>query len=179
MSEITPLACRCGAVRLEVEAAPMIAAECYCTSCRSAGDRLGTLPGAEPVLNDKGGTPYELYRKDRVRFVAGEDVLRAFRLTPTSPTRRVVARCCNTPLFTEFQNGHWLSLYAALWPESSRPPMQLRTMTSDLRPDVVLDDRLPNARHQTFAFFAALLGAWVAMGFKVPKLEIIEGGIDA
>lgn len=179
MSEITPLACRCGAVRLEVAKAPMIAAECYCDSCRSAGARLSTLPGAMPLLNDKGGTPYEMYRKDRVRFVAGAGLLRAFRLTPSSPTRRVVASCCNTPMFAEFQNGHWLSLYAALWPESSRPPMQLRTMTSDLPPGVVLDDRLPNARHQTFAFFAALLGAWVAMGFKVPKLEIIEGGIDA
>lgn len=179
MTEITPLACRCGAVRLEVEKAPMIAAECYCTSCRSAGERLATLPGAVPKLNDKGGTPYALYRKDRVRFVAGEELLRGFRLAPTSPTRRVVASCCNTPLFAEFQNGHWLSLYADLWPAGSRPPMQLRTMTSDLPQDVVLDDRLPNAKQQNFAFFAALLGAWVAMGFKVPKLQIIEGGIDA
>ena len=179
MTEITPLACRCGAVQLEVAKAPMIAAECYCNSCRSAGGRLAALPGAVPVLNDKGGTPYEMYRKDPVRFIAGEGLLRAFRLTPTSPTRRVVASCCNTPMFTEFQNGHWLSLYAALWPEGGRPPMQLRTMTSDLPPDVVLDDKLPNARRQTFAFFAVLLGAWVAMGFKVPKLEIIEGGIDA
>ena len=179
MPQITPLACRCGAVRLEVAKAPMIAAECYCNSCRSAGERLAVLPGAVPVLNDKGGTPYEMYRKDRVRFVAGEELLRAFRLMPTSPTRRVVASCCNTPMFTEFQNGHWLSLYAALWPDGSRPPMQLRTMTSDLPPNVVLYDKLPNAKRQTFAFFAALLGAWVAMGFKVPKLEIIEGGIDA
>jgi hypothetical protein len=179
MTDTTPLACRCGKVRLEVAKAPMIAAECYCDSCRTAGERLSALPGAVPMLNDKGGTPYELYRKDRVRFTAGEDLLRAFRLKPTSPTRRVVARCCNTPIFTEFQNGHWLSLYAALWPEVERPPMQLRTMTSDLPPEVTLDDRLPNAKHQTFGFFAALLGAWVAMGFKVPKLEITEGGIDA
>lgn len=179
MSHITPLACRCGAVRMEVTRAPMIAAECYCDSCRSAGAKLAALPGALPMLNDKGGTPYELYRKDRVRFVSGAELMRAFRLTPTSPTRRVVASCCNTPLFAEFQNGHWLSIYAALWPEAERPPMQLRTMTSDLPSGVVLDDRLPNAKHQTFGFFAALLGAWVAMGFRVPKLEIIEGGIDA
>ena len=179
MTEISPLVCRCGAVRLEVEKAPMVAAECYCNSCRSAGERLAALPGGVPMLNDKGGTPYELYRKDRVRFVAGEELLRAFRLTPTSPTRRVVASCCNTPLFAEFQNGHWLSLYADLWPAQSRPPMQLRTMTSDLPLDVVLDDRLPNAKQQTIGFFAALLGTWVGMGFRVPKLEIIEGGINA
>jgi hypothetical protein len=179
MAEITPLACRCGAVRLEVEKAPMISAECYCDSCRSAGERLGALPGTAPMLNDKGGTPYALYRKDRVRFVAGEELMRGFRLKPDSPTRRVVASCCNTPLFAEFQNGHWLSMYAALWPEAERPAMQLRTMTSDLPPAVKLDDRLPNARHQNFAFFVALLGAWAAMGFKVPKLDISEGGIDA
>lgn len=175
MADTIPLACRCGAVRLQVSGKPIIAAECYCTSCRTAGERFEALPGATAVLNDMGGTPYVLCRKDRVRFVAGAELLREFRLTPGSPTRRVVASCCNTPMFTEFQNGHWLSLYAGLWPEAQRPAMQLRTMVSDLPEGVVLDDRLPNARHQNFAFFAGLLGAWVAMGFRVPKLDFVRG----
>ena len=131
------------------------------------------------MLNAEGGTPYALYRKDRVRFTAGTDRLREFRLTPTSATRRVVATCCNTPVFTEFSSGHWLSLYADLWPEENRPAMQLRTMTSDLPATVTLDDRLPNAKRQNFAFFGALLGAWIAMGFRVPRLGFIEGEIDA
>ena len=171
--------CRCGALRVEIDGAPMIGAECYCTSCRTAGARLGALPGAPQFHNADGGTPYALYRKDRVRFTHGTDLLRAHRLTPESKTRRVVAVCCNSPVFVEFQSGHWLSLYASLWPKAEAPTMQLRTMVSDLPETVHLDDRLPNARHQTLGFFAALLGAWVAMGFKVPKLDFVKGAIDA
>ena len=173
------LTCRCGAVQLETTGAPIIGAECYCTSCRTAGAKLEALPGAPTFRTAQGGTPYALYRKDRVRFTAGTDQLREHRLTPQSPTRRVVATCCNTPICVEFRHGHWLSLHAGLWPAGDVPPMQLRTMVSDLPPDIELDNRLPNARQQNFGFFAALLGAWVAMGFRVPKLDFIEGTLDA
>jgi hypothetical protein len=57
--------------------------------------------------------------------------------------------------------------------------MQLRTMVSDLPNAMHLDDRLPNAKRQTLGFYAALLGAWVAMGFRVPKLDFVRGTIDA
>lgn len=179
MPQTTPLMCRCGAVRLEVQGAPMISAECYCNSCREAGRRLSALDSAPAMLNANGGTPYALYRKDRVRFTQGSELLRQFKLKPDSPTRRVVASCCNTPIFTEFSHGHWLSLYADLWPDDTRPPMALRTMTSDLGPEVTLDDALPNARHQNLAFYFALLTAWAAMGFRVPKLDFIKGAINA
>lgn len=179
MAEVTTLACRCGKVRLDVSGTPIIASECYCTSCRTAGGRFEALPDAAPVLNERGGTPYVLCRKDRVAFMAGTELLREYRLTPDSPTRRVVASCCNTPIFTEFQNGHWLSLYARLWPEAERPAMQLRTMVSDLPQGVVLDERLPNAKQQNLAFFARLLGAWLAMGFRVPKLDFVKEELNA
>jgi len=179
LAETTTLACRCGTVRLAVEKAPIITAECYCTSCRTAGARFAALPDAPAFQNAAGGTPYALYRKDRVRFLAGTDRLRQYRLRPNAHTRRVVATCCNTPVFTEFASGHWLSLFAVLWPPVTRPAMQLRTMTSDLPPEVQLDDRLPNARTQTLGFFAALLGAWIAMGFRVPQLDLAKADLDA
>jgi hypothetical protein len=91
----------------------------------------------------------------------------------------VVAACCNSPVFLEFQSGHWLSLYTSLWPAAEAPAMQLRTMVSDLPNAMHLDDRLPNAKRQTLGFYAALLGAWVAMGFRVPKLDFVRGTIDA
>jgi hypothetical protein len=172
------IACRCGTVRLEVSGPPIIGAECYCTSCRTASGRIAALPGAPAFQNAEGGTPYALYRKDRVRFLAGIDRLRQYRLRPNAHTRRVVATCCNTPVFTEFASGHWLSLFATLWPPATRPAMQLRTMTSDLPPEIQLDDRLPNARTQTLGFFAALLGAWIAMGFRVPRLDFAKGDLD-
>ena len=172
------IGCTCGKVVLEVTGRPIIAAECHCTSCRTAGERLSHLPGALQVRGPNNGTPYVLYRKDRVRFVRGAEWLREFRLTPESHTRRVVATCCNTPLFTEFKDGHWLSLYGRIWPEGTMPAMEIRTQTGDLPQGTVLDDRIPSGTRQTLGFYGKLLGSWVAMGFKVPKIEV-KGEIAA
>ena len=177
MTQVTQLACACGQVHLEVERAPIVSAECHCNSCRAAGARLQTLPAAPPFLETNGGTRFVLYRKDRVRFLKGTDRLGAFRLTPTSTTRRVVATCCNTPVFLEFHGGHWLSLYGSLWPEGTLPPLELRTMTSDLPDGSALADDVPNGKRQSVSFFAKLLGAWIAMGFKSPKITVVNGEI--
>ncbi|WP_129791953.1 GFA family protein [Sphingosinicella sp. CPCC 101087] len=178
MTHTTQLGCACGQVRMEAERTPIVTAECHCDSCRAAGERLQRLPAAPPVLGENGGTHFVLYRKDRVRFVEGLDRLREFRLKPDAKTRRVVAACCNTPVFLEFQGGHWLSLYGGLWPESERPAIELRTMTSDLADPSSLPD-VPNGKRQSLSFFAKLLGAWIAMGFRSPKIAFVDGEIDA
>ena len=123
--------CDCAQVAIELEGAPLICAECHCTSCRQAAVRLEQLPLARPMLEGNAGTQFVLYRKDRVQILRGQHLLEAFRLGPKAPTRRVISRCCNSPVFLEFQSGHWLSLYASLWPEETRPTPQLRTMTGD------------------------------------------------
>lgn len=166
------IGCTCGKVVIEVTGKPIIAAECHCTSCRTAGARLGELPGSLQVRAPNGGTPHVLYRKDRVRFVSGAERMREFRLTPEPHTRRVVATCCNTPLFTEFKDGHWLSIYGRLWPAGAMPAMEIRTQTADLPQGMVLDDTIPSGTRQTLGFYGRLLGAWVAMGFKVPKVDV-------
>jgi hypothetical protein len=173
------IACACCQVQIEIEKAPIVSTECYCNSCRAAARRLQALPGAPHVADANGGTRFVLYRKDRVRFLTSTDRLREFRLTPTSKTRRVVATCCNTPVFAEFHSGHWLSLYGCLWPKGTLPPLELRTMVSDLADASVLPDDIPNGKHQSFAFYAKLLGAWIAMGFKVPKITCVNGEIHA
>jgi len=178
MKQTAQLACACGKLRLELEGLPIISAECHCNSCREAGARLQTLPTARPVLQKNGGTHFVLYRKDRVRFLEGAEQLKEFRLKPDSKTRRVIATCCNTPVFLEFQGGHWLSLYDCLWPEGTLPPPALRTMTSDLPAGTTLSDDVPNAKHQSLSFFAKLLGTWIAMGFRSPKIQV-NGAIDA
>jgi hypothetical protein len=177
MTHVTQLACRCGCVRLEVDGDPIITAECHCDSCRSAALRLETLADARPLLEPNGGTGFVLFRKDRVRFLAGSATLKEHRLTPKSGTRRVVATCCNTPIFLEFQAGHWLSLYAALWPAGARPALEVRTMTSDRAPSTPLADDVPNANRQSFSFMRKLLWAWIAMGFRAPKVEAVQGGV--
>jgi hypothetical protein len=167
----TKVSCACGAVRLTVVGSPLISSQCYCTSCRDAAARLAE-GGYRPVAAPDGGTPYVLYRKDRLRFVSGQDRIRAFRLTPDAPTRRAISTCCNTPLFLEFQGGHWLSLYSNLWPEGGRPAMQIRTMTTDLPAGTTLEAGPPSGRLTTLGFYARLLRAWIAMGFKSPKVQL-------
>lgn len=178
MTHTTRLACGCGKVHLEVERDPIVSTACCCTSCRAAGERLAALPDAPAVVDRFGATRFVLYRKDRVRFTRGAELLREFRLTPDSKTRRVVAACCNTPVFLEFQGGHWLSLYGGLWPEASLPPLDLRTMTSDLPDASVLPQDVPNLKRQSGTFFAKLLGAWIAMGFRSPKIAV-DGQLPA
>ncbi len=168
----THLHSACRKVRLDLTGAPMVSAECCCASCRTAGMRMQALPGAPRILTDHGATPFVLYRKDRVRIAEGAGQLAGFRLTPKSHSRRVVAACCNTPMFLDFEAGHWLSLYGALWPAGTRPALEMRTMTQDLDDRSVLPDDVPNPKKHMLSFFARLLGAWVAMGFRVPKVAV-------
>lgn len=166
----THLGCRCGAVSLEVRGPQIASVECLCASCQAAGRTLGGLPDAAPVLDSKGATPFVMHRKDRVAITAGQDKLRAYRLPGSASTRRVLATCCNTPVFLEFTAGHWLSLYAALWPEAIRPAVEMRTMTGS-RDDLPRD--VPNLRTHSLGFYARLFSAWAAMGFRKPKLADI------
>lgn len=172
MTTTTALRCACGSFSLEVAGHPIITTECHCNSCREAGARLEALPSATPILAENGGTPFVLYRKDRLHIVDGESHLAALRLTADSPTRRVVATCCNTPVFLEFQGGHWLSLYSGLWPSETAPAPKIRTMTADVPPGQQLSDALPSGRMVTAGFYAKLLASWIAMGFKSPQLDV-------
>lgn len=169
MPDMTPLQCMCGQTQLEVQGPPITSVECCCTSCRDAGIRMRKLDGARPVLTEYNATPFVMYRKDRVRFLAGTDILASFRLKPNSSSERVIATCCNTPVYLDFKHGHWLSLYGLLWPEGTMPPAKMRTMASDLPEDVTLPGDILNAKKQSLGFFAKLFVAWIAMGFRNPK----------
>ncbi len=130
------------------------------------------------MVESNGATHLILYRKDRVRLDSGAECLAEHRLSPVSPTRRVVATCCNTPVFMEFTKGHWLSVYARLWPTDMRPAAEMRTMTSDAPADANLSGDVANAKTYPFGFFLRLLSAWAAMGFRVPKIAFVQRAID-
>jgi hypothetical protein len=169
---MTDLTCTCGTVHLRVTGAPIIATTCYCNSCRTAGDRLAALPVRPPMVDGTGGTAFRLYRKDRAAITAGKDQLAGFRLSPDAKTRRIVATCCNTPLFLEFSGGHWLSLYNGLWADGGFRP-DILTQTKDAPDKARLPHAVPHGAGATARFFARLLGAWAAMGFRAP-----DPGID-
>lgn len=178
MSQRMTINCACGHTRLEIEGSPILVSECLCDSCRAAAARLAKLPGGSDILTSYGATPSAEYRKDRVEIVSGAESLREFRLKPDAGSRRVVATCCNTPVFLEMKGAHWLSLYSHLWPEGARPKATLRTMTGDLPDASSLPADIPNLKTHTVSFYIKLLGAWIAMGFRNPKITT-AGTIDA
>jgi hypothetical protein len=172
MTQTSELHCACGRVHITVDREPILSVECCCTSCRTAGGVMEKLPGAPRIVGPDGTTHMVLYRKDRIHFTKGTQLLKEYRLTPESPTRRIVAICCNTPVGLDFTKGHWLSFYSCLWPAHTLPPVQMRTMTSDALEGTILSDNVPNHKRYAFSFFAKLMSAWVAMGFKIPKLRV-------
>lgn len=178
MSGTMTIGCACGQTHLEVQGTPILVSECLCNSCRAAAGRLAALPGARTVLTSYGATPCAEYRKDRVRIVSGAEHLREFRLSTGAGSRRVVATCCNTPIFLEMKGAHWLSIYLHLWPRDARPKVEMRTMAGDLSNASNLPDDIPNLKSHTVSFYAKLLGAWVAMGFRNPRIEV-AGTVDA
>lgn len=179
MSDTTQISCACGQLVLALEGTPILSVECLCTSCRQAGAHLQARPGAPRLLDDKGATRFVIYRKDRVRCVQGAETLREYRLSPQAKTRRVVATCCNTPVFLEFSQGHWLSLYGQLWPAEALPPLEMRTMVSDLDDGGRdLPGDVPNHKTQSLAFFRKLLGAWLKMRLRTPKIDYVQGALD-
>ncbi len=178
MASRTDLTCACGSVALSLRGKPIISAECLCGDCQAAASYLQSLPGAPRLLDQKGATRFVLYRKDRVRCDRGSERLREYRLSQDSTSRRVVATCCNTPMFLDFTRGHWLSLYGQRWPEGTVPALEIRTMTRDAPQGVDLPGDVPNPRTHTFGFYARLLGAWAAMGFRTPRIDYVEGTLD-
>jgi len=167
-SNTQEISCACGATRFVCTGSPIIASECYCESCRKAGAVFEGLPGTPRVLEPTCGTQYVLFRKDRIAPSAGTEHLREFRLTPSSSTRRVVARCCNSPIFLDFAQGHWFSVYARRFPAGTAPAMEERTMLRDMPPGFAPPPDARNSKRQSPRFFGRLFAAWAAMGFRTP-----------
>jgi len=169
-NECTSVRCGCGKVELQIAGAPILRGICYCASCQEAGRRFQAVPGGSSVLAEDGGTDYVLYRKDRVRCVKGGDLLEEQRLKPDSPTRRMVARCCNTAMFLDFTKGHWVTVYRGRLPDGM-PPATMRLMTAARPGGVILPDDMTNYPGVSGKFMLKLLGAWLAMGFRRPAID--------
>lgn len=163
--------CQCGKVRLKASGAPIFTAACYCTSCQQAGHLIEQLLSAPPVLDADGGTGFVLYRKDRVHCLTGPEHLQERRLKPESPTRRVVATCCNSAMFLDFTKGHWLSIYRNRIPNDA-PPLEMRLNIKERRASVALPNDVPAYSGPPGRFILKLLGAWAGMGFRRPDVAL-------
>lgn len=144
--------CACGQVRLKLDGPPIVGSTCHCDSCKAAGRALEQLPGAPPVLDKGEGTAFVLFRKDRMSSQAGADLLADYRLKPGSTTGRIVATCCNSAMFLDFPQGHWVSVYRRRLPDSDRSLDRRRGW-----------------------FVPRLILTWIRMGFRTPGIAFAKG----
>lgn len=163
-------ACQCGQTVIELSGDPILSVICYCESCRTAGLGFQQARGAPQVLDAEGGTDYCLYRKDRVKIARGGDHLQEHRLTPRSPTRRLVATCCNSPMFLDFTKGHWLTVFRDRLTREAPAP-QMRVMAKDRAQGVVLSNALPTYDTHPARAMVKLMASWAAMGFRRPTVD--------
>jgi hypothetical protein len=157
------LSCSCGGVTIEATGAPIAVAACHCDDCQRGARQLEALPGAGAVCDAAGGTGYVLYRRDRVTCIAGAHLLRGYKIRPHSPTNRMVASCCNTPMLVSFDKGpHWVSLYRARF-GTAAPQLQWRVCTKFMPEGAVLPGDAPDYRMYPPAMVARLVGSRLAM----------------
>lgn len=158
--------CQCGSVAFDVTGAPIASVVCYCADCQQGWGQLEGLPNAGRVRDADGGTPYLLYRKDRVRCVRGAELLRRQKLKPGSATNRVVAACCNSAMRLDFEDSkHWVSMCRTRF-QGEVPPLEMRICTRSRRDGALPADGLPSYAGFPLRFVARLLAARVAMLFR-------------
>lgn len=162
--------CPCGATQITSPKRASVAVVCYCTDCQAAGNALEALPGNTRAMQDDGGTPLALFPKKNLQTHDDSGKLRAHRLHPKSPTRRLVCSACNSMLALDFTKGPWLSVPIARC-IAPKPQANMRIMTrsrpagqADLANDMKNFARFPKR------LVVPLTLSWVAGGFATPKL---------
>jgi hypothetical protein len=163
VTDVTAASCPCGRVELEAIGAPIASVVCYCDDCQAGSRQIEALPNAGPVLDPDGGTAYIVYRKDRVKCSRGALLLKSHKIREKSVTNRVIATCCNSAMFLNFDDAkHWVNVYRSRL-KGDIPPLQMRICTKfrpengDVPSDVPLYSSYPPK------FLAKLLAAKLAM----------------
>jgi hypothetical protein len=167
---VTAIVCACGSVCLEAIGHSMMTVICHCTSCRTAGRAFDARSPVAPIVDGAGGTPVVLWRKDRVRCVRGGQRLVAHRLAPEAPSRRMIASCCETPMFGDFTKGFWVSIYRGRVTDAPAPSHARNDERCAGWGGIPRRDGVPRFRGRPGKFLVKLLTTWAAMGFRNPRL---------
>lgn len=154
--------CRCGSVKFEGTGNAIMSVVCYCDDCQEGARKIEMLPEALPVHDSDGGTAYLLYRKDRFRCMKGDQLLKDVRIRENSPTKRVVASCCNSAMFLDFEKGHWLSVYRARFADDTSPA-EMRIQTRFRPRDANIPNDVPAYPGFPLKFMAKIMWARIAM----------------
>jgi hypothetical protein len=155
--------CTCGQVTVNAVGVPIASVVCYCDDCQEGGRQLQSLPDAAAVQDPDGGTGYLVYRKDRVTCVQGSALLKPRKIRNDSATNRVIASCCNSAMFLNFDDArHWVDLYRSRC-RGDVPPVQMRVGTKFKAPGTTLPTDVPHYPRFAPSFLMKLLVAKVAM----------------
>ena len=121
--------CSCGKVELEATGRPIASVICYCDDCQAAAREIEAMPGAPRFREADGGTPLIAFRKDRVRWMRGDSLLKKLKRRDGSPTNRRLATCCNSVMLLDFDDSkHWADIYGArVRGNAPKPEMRLCT----------------------------------------------------
>lgn len=159
--------CRCGGVEFEAIGAPIVSSVCYCADCQKGACLIEALPNADAVCGDDGGTPYILFRKDRFNCTKGASLLKSYKLKAESPTNRVVATCCNSAMFANFDKGpFWVSVYRSRF-LGAVPPLEMRMCTKSKPSVVVIPADVPSYPGYPPVLILKLLRSGLAMWLRL------------
>lgn len=158
--------CACGNVEVELTGKPVISVVCHCDDCQAGSTIIEALPGAPAILDAGRGTPYALYRNDRVNCTKGVELLEGYKLKPESTTSRMVASCCNSAMLARLDPVlHWTSVYRDRIADA--PPLEMRIQTRFVPAGVTVPADIPSASGVPLRFFTRLVGAKIAMTLRL------------
>lgn len=155
--------CMCGNVQMQTTGTPITRVVCYCDDCQAGSSQIAKLPRAPSPIGTDGGTDYVLFRKDRVRCIKGEPLLRPNKLKESSATNRYVASCCNTFMYMSFDDArHWVPVWAARFRTPPAPVSMRICANFSPRPEAIPTDA-PIHQSYPLTFMAKLVAAWIPM----------------
>lgn len=159
----TKFQCRCGKIQITAIGKPITSVVCYCDDCQNGGKLLNELSSENKVSDMQGGTPYVLFRKDKIIYDFDKNLLKGLKLKSSSPTNRNYSACCLTPMFINFDdNKHWIDFYA-LNALDVIPKPEMRICTKFKTGP--LNNELPNYKNFSLHFISKLIFAKFQMWF--------------
>ena len=155
--------CSCGSVEIETFGIPIASAVCYCDSCQEGSRQIEALTNAVPILDPDGGTAYVLYRKDRIKYIKGAELLKGYKIDEKSTTSRVVAACCNSAMVMQFDDArHWVPVFRGRF-QGDLPPLQWRVCTKFKPESAKIPNDIPSAKMYPVGLMVKLLASKISM----------------
>jgi hypothetical protein len=119
---------------------------------------------AGSVLDRHGGTQYVLFRKDRVRYLKGSELVKGLKVDEDSPSR-AFASCCNSFMLLDLPSPmHWIPVSRGRF-QGDVPPLTMRINAQFERGAAVAPSDVPADSSFPPKFVMKLVAAKFAMMF--------------